>query len=86
MKMTLHIDEALLARVMEGMGVTSKTRAVDLALREMDRKAKLAVLCSEGLGLGADELKDAVDPAYNLEKLRAAETPVSYGRKPRSGR
>ena len=51
MKMTLHIDDALLARVMEATGATSKTKAIDLALREMDRKAKLVALCSEGLGL-----------------------------------
>ena len=84
MKMTLHIDEALLARVMEATGTSSKTRAVDLALREMDRKAKLISLSSAGLGMGPDELKEAIDPAYNLEALRRRETPVTYGRKPRS--
>ena len=31
MKMTLHIDDALLARVMTAAGTTSKTKAVDLA-------------------------------------------------------
>lgn len=84
MKMTLHIDEELLARVMEATGTTSKTKAIDLALREMDRKAKLVSLSSAGLGLGPDELKDAIDPAYNLEALRRSEAPVTYGRKPRS--
>lgn len=82
--MTLHIDEALLARVMEATGTTSKTRAIDLALREMDRKARLAELTAAGLGLGAAELKDAIDPNYDLEANRRAETPVTYGRKPRS--
>jgi Arc/MetJ family transcription regulator len=84
MKMTMHIDEALLARVMEATGTTSKTKAIDLALREMDRKAKLINLSSAGLGLSADELKDAVDPNYDLEEMRKRETPVHYGRKPRS--
>ncbi len=82
--MTLHIDEKLLARVMEATGAASKTKAVDLALREMDRRAKLAQLASEGLGLAPRELKDAVDPRFDLDRLRERETPVTYGRKPRS--
>jgi hypothetical protein len=84
MKMTMHIDAALLARVMEATGTTSKTKAIDLALREMDRKAKLVRLCDEGLGLSPDELKDAIDPAYDVEELRRREIPVTYARKPRA--
>ena len=82
--MTLHIDSELLERVMAATGATSKTMAVDLALREMDRKAKLLKLASEGLGLSPLELHDAIDPAYDLAELRRRETPVTYGRKPRS--
>ena len=82
--MTMYIDDELLARVMEAAGTTSKTKAVDLALREMDRRAKLIKLSAAGLGLGPDELKDAVDPAYDLNALRRSETPINYGRKPRS--
>lgn len=84
MKMTLHIDDELLARVMAATGAESKTKAVDLALREVDRKAKLVKLASEGLGLTADELKEAVDPAYHLEEMRRREAPVHYGRKSRA--
>ena len=65
-------------------GITSKTKAVDMALREMDRRATLIRLCSEGTGLGASELKEAFDPNYNLEATREMEMPVSYGRKPRT--
>lgn len=86
MKMTMYIDDELLARVMAATGATSKTKAIDLALREMDRRAKLIELSSAGLGLSADELKDAVDPAYNLEEMRRRETPIHYGRKPGSRR
>jgi Arc/MetJ family transcription regulator len=82
--MTMHIDEELLARVMEATGTTSKTKAIDLALREMDRKAKLIKLTTAGLGLGPDELKEAVDPAYDLEAMRRSGTPTTYGRKPRT--
>lgn len=84
MKMTMHIDDELLARVMVATGATSKTGAIDLALREMDRRAKLAKLASEGLGLTPDELRESVDPAYDLEEMRHRERPVTYGRKPRS--
>ena len=84
MKMTMYIDDDLLERVMEATGATSKTKAIDLALREMDRRARLIKLANAGLGLTADELKEAVDPAYNLEKMRSSETPTHYGRKSRS--
>ena len=84
MKMTMHIDDALLERVMAATGASSKTAAIDLALREMDRRAKLVKLCHEGLGLSADELKDAIDPNYDLDEVRRRETPVSYARKSRS--
>jgi len=82
--MTLYIDDALLARVMAATGAESKTKAIDLALREMDRKAKLVALGSAGLGMSADELRDAVDPGYDLSEMRKRETPVNYGRKPRA--
>jgi Arc/MetJ family transcription regulator len=84
MKMTLHIDDGLLERVMAATGAASKTMAVDLALREMDRRSTLMKLAAEGLGLTADELKEEVDPAYDLVEMRRREMPVTYGRKPRS--
>jgi len=84
MKMTMYIDDELLGRVMEATGATSKTKAIDLALREMDRRAKLIKLANAGLGLGADELKETLNPAYNLEAMRKLETPAYYGRKSRS--
>ena len=85
-KMTMHIDGALLERVMAATGAATKTRAVDIALREMDRKAELIRLTREGLGLSPGELRKSVDPAYDLEAIRLKETPVYYGRKPRSRR
>lgn len=86
MKMTLHIDDGLLARVMAASGVESKTKAVDLALREMDRRAELRRLTAEGLGLSAKELKEVYDPASNLADPVSTAKPASYGRKPRSRR
>jgi Arc/MetJ family transcription regulator len=86
MKMTMHIDDALLERVMAATGAANKTHAVDIALREIDRRAELARLTKEGLGLSPAELRETVDPAYDLEEMRLKESPVHYGRKPRSRR
>jgi Arc/MetJ family transcription regulator len=85
MKMTMHIDEALMKRVMNATGVTSKTKAVDLALRELDRRAELVRLAREGLGLTSAELKRAFWPASDPDRtLNCAEERKTYGRKPRS--
>jgi Arc/MetJ family transcription regulator len=84
MKMTMYIDDDLLARVMEATGAETKTKAIDLALREMDRRARLVKMANAGLGMNALELKDAVDPAYSLENMRRMEGPVNYGRKSRT--
>jgi len=85
MKMTMHIDEALLKRVMAATGVTSKTKAVDLALREIDRRTELIRLAREGLGLTSERLRDAFHPASDPDTtLFCAEARRTYGRKSRS--
>jgi Arc/MetJ family transcription regulator len=86
MKMTLHIDDALLERVMAATGAGSKTKAVDLALREMDRRAELKRLTAEGLGLSAAELREVYDPASEKAENTPSTKPVAYGRKSRSRR
>jgi len=86
MKMTMHVDEALLARVMAITGASSKTAAVDLALRDVARRGELKELACRGLGMSAAELKEAFDPSYDLAVARLAEAPASYGRKSRSRR
>ncbi|MDD5261716.1 MAG: type II toxin-antitoxin system VapB family antitoxin [Methylacidiphilales bacterium] len=78
MKMTMHIDEALLERVMEWTGAGSKTEAVALALKEFDRKARLKDFSRKGMGFTTAELKAAVDPSYDLMALRLAESPTTY--------
>ena len=77
MKMTMFIDEALLDRVMKLTGLKTKTETVEFALRETERKNKL----SKFLGtrkIAASEWKGSVDPAYDLMRLRLAETPAKY--------
>lgn len=82
-KMTMHIDEDVLARVMEITGAPTKTKAVEIALTEMARRHKMKELFSAGLGLTPDELKHAFAPeseAADPHGLKAAEDPASYGK------
>jgi Arc/MetJ family transcription regulator len=85
MKMTMHIDETVLAEVMRITGVPSKTKAVEVALTEMVRKARLKEIGKKGLGLSAAELKEAWEEPDFESSLRVAEDAAPYGRK-RSGR
>lgn len=86
--MTMHIDEALLKRVMEEYGYDSKTEAVDKALRELDRKARLKEYGTKGLGLTPAEWADAVFAGYDPKNLsgyepsscKVAEEPAKYGK------
>ena len=78
MKITLNVDEALLDRVVKSTGSKTKTAAIDLALREMDRRARLTEVLNEGLGMTPEELSDMFDPASDPMTLRAAEDPRKY--------
>ena len=80
-KMTMHINEALLERVMESHGFASKTEAVDSALREMDRKARFREFVSKDSGFSAEELTDAVDSSYDVLPMRVAEPSGSYAKR-----
>lgn len=80
MKMTMEIDDALLARVMAEYGLETKTEAVHFALHELDRKARLKVFAKEGLGLTPEELKDAVFPDYDLSRVAEDENPYGNSR------
>jgi len=85
MKMTMHINEALLKRVMAATGATSKTKAVDLALREVDRRVELIRIAREGLGLTSEELRSAFCPSSDPDTTPyCAEARRTYGRKSRS--
>ncbi len=80
MKMTMHIDEALLDRVVEAYGYVSKTEAVEMALRELDRRTRFRELGKRGMEMTPEELGDAVDPDYDLNSMRVAETPTRHGK------
>lgn len=76
-KMTMFIDEALLARVLRLTGLKTKTDAVALALRELERDRKLARFLKARKANSID-WKSSVDPAYDLMKLRRADMPPRY--------
>jgi hypothetical protein len=79
MKMTMHIDEALLGRVMKANGLESKTETIAYALSELDRRGRLKAYATKGLGLSKAELGDSVIEGYDLDAMRMAEIPGSYG-------
>ncbi len=90
MKMTMHIDEDVLDRVMQITGAKTKRQAVEIALNDMARRHKMKELFSQGLGLTADQLKaefaNSTDttpfdtPIYRTPA--AAEDPTPYGKSP----
>lgn len=67
MKMTMHIDEDVLARVMKITGAKTKTGAVETALKEMARRHKMKELFAAGLGFTPEELRASLDPASYAE-------------------
>jgi len=82
MKMTMHIDEEVLERVMKVTGAKTKTQAVELALTEMARRHKMKELFSQGLGLTPEELKAEFAPtaadALDSHGLKVAEDQAKY--------
>lgn len=81
MKMTMHIDEALLGRVMRLHGCASKTEAVAFALSELERRHALAAYAKSGLGLAAEELRKGVAADYDVLKTRTPTAGTAYGKR-----
>lgn len=83
-KMTMHIDEEVLDRVMKITGAKTKTAAVEIALKEMARRHKMKELFSAGLGMTPEELKNAFDPNSLPEEPQpvtlVAESPAPHGK------
>ena len=73
MKTTIEIDEALLGNVMALTGVKTRRAAVDYALREAEKKAKVDWLVREAPP--DDAFAGAVDAEYDLLALRDREAP-----------
>ena len=86
MKMTLNIDDDLLERVMAVTGAKTKTEAIDMAFKEMARRALLVEVLGKDRGMSANDWKNAFYPDYDVESVRAAEDPATHVRKPRPRR
>ena len=91
MKMTMHIDEDVLDRVMKITGAKTKRQAVEIALNDMARRHKLKELLNQGLGLTPDQLKAEFAPTgadlldnHGLPVQAVAENPTPYGQPPAS--
>jgi len=65
MKMTMHIDEKLLAEVMKNYHLPTKTEAVAFALKELVRLDRLRAFARTGLGVTPEELRRAYAPHYD---------------------
>jgi len=91
MKMTMHIDEDVLDRVMKITGAKTKREAVEIALNDMARRHKLKELLSQGLGLTPDQLKAEFAPTgadlldnHGLPVQAVAENQATYAQPPTS--
>ncbi len=78
MKMTMHIDEELLANVMQATGAGTKTEAVDMALREVSRRVRQRKLFAIPIAYEGKKPDEIFDFA-TYDMFRAAEAPRKYG-------
>lgn len=75
MKTTIDLDEAKLERVMKLTGLATRREAIDFALTQAERAAKVKSLLSRPFFEGITD-KVVVDPAYDVLALRRKEKPA----------
>jgi Arc/MetJ family transcription regulator len=73
-KTTVELDEQKLRRVMELTGLKTRKAAIDYALSQAERAAKAARLFARPRR-NKNELKNVLDPKYDLMALREQEKP-----------
>ena len=73
-KTTVELDEQKLLRVMELTGLKTRKEAIDYALSQAERAAKIAKLLGRPRR-SKEELKNLLDPKYDLMTLREQEKP-----------
>src|SRR5260370_39204437 len=81
MKSTLNIDPVLPRKAQQIAGTTSKTTAIDLALRDFVQRGSLLAALDDAQKLSPEEWGAAVDPNYDVMAMRVAETASTYGGK-----
>ena len=75
MKLTINMDDELLKRVMDTTGASTKTEAIHMALREVDRRARLVEVLKAGTGASPDELKTMFDDESDPLRMRMVAEP-----------
>jgi hypothetical protein len=78
MKLTINLDPALVERAVKATGAKTKTEAITIALKEVDRRARLVDILRKGLGADANQLRSMFDPASDPLTMRVAEKPSNY--------
>ena len=73
-KTTVELDEQKLLRVMELTELKTRKEAIDYALSQAERAAKIAKLFSRPRR-SKEELRNLLDPKYDLMTLREQEKP-----------
>jgi Arc/MetJ family transcription regulator len=73
-KTTIELDEQKLIRVMQLTGLKTRREAIDYALDQAERSAKLAKLFGRKKRSKA-EISKAMDPNYDVLALREQEKP-----------
>ena len=74
MKTTIDLDEAKLERVMKLTGLATRKEAVDFALSEVERAARVRAVIAAPFYDGVEE-GPVVFPGYDLKALREREKP-----------
>jgi Arc/MetJ family transcription regulator len=80
LKTTIDLDEAKLKRVMKLTGLKTRKDAVDYALTEAERIARIKQVLGRPLYVVAKG-EAVVDPDYDLAALREAERPAPRRRR-----
>jgi Arc/MetJ family transcription regulator len=74
MKTTIDLDESKLLRLMDLTGIKTRKEAINYALTEAERMARYHQLMARDWT--EEEIKDALDPSYDLAALSEKEKPL----------
>ena len=74
MRITVELDDQKLLRVMQLTGLKTRKEAIDYALSQAERAAKIAKLFARPRR-SKEELRNLLDPNYDLMTLREQEKP-----------
>jgi hypothetical protein len=73
MKTTIDLDEGKLKRVMKLTGIKTRKQAIDYALTEAERSARIGAFYRKSFFVR--ETGDVIDPNYDVLEVREKEKP-----------